>query len=199
MESKEFKILGSVSSITLEKGRKSITIRQASDDDILFSTSENNIELALSLHSLNNIPEQRTYLAFESLMKSIIGRYMLSGDYRNEYCTLPKDFIDLENKVITWHSDGTVDSALYLTYQNGTIVVSLSKSATEKDSTSNVVRVRTDGSDYGGYYKEFLNFFEELNALEKSLNTPIECAPPQLRESNKKVLSLLKRLGKKEK
>ena len=111
---------------------------------------------------------------FENLMKAIIGRYVLSGDYKDKWSTLPKDFINLSNKTIIWHSDGAGDNILKLLYseRNGkkSIKLSISKDKQANEHDSNVVRVRSDGSSYEYYYKEFIQFFQQLTLLEGRLN-----------------------------
>ena len=85
-------------------------------------------------------------------MKSIVGRYLLSGDSEDEYSFLPKDFIDLENKIITWHSDTERDNILQLQFRDREIVVSVVKNNDSKNKNSYnsiKVRIRTSGSVYG--------------------------------------------------
>lgn len=99
-------------------------------------------------------------------MKSIVGRYLLSGDSEDEYSFLPKDFIDLENKIITWHSDTERDNILQLQFRDREIVVSVVKNNDSKNKNSYnsiKVRIRTSGSVYGYYYQEFERFYSELS------------------------------------
>ena len=111
-----------------------------------------NIELSLSSR---NYPEWQTYIVFEYLMKSIVGRYMLNGDNEKEYSRLPKDFIDLENKVIIWHSDSGTDNFLRLEYtENRTIKIAIQKCKDSKEHYTNSVRIRTSGSEYKYYYED---------------------------------------------
>ena len=99
-------------------------------------------------------------------MKSVVGRYLLSGDSKDEYSCLPKDFIDLENKIITWHSDTERDNVLQLQFSDKEIVVSVTRDNNFKNKNFNnsiKVRIRTSGSDYGYYYQEFVRFYNELS------------------------------------
>ena len=152
-----------------------------------------NIELNLSSR---NYSEWQTYIVFEYLMKTIIGRYILNEDNKKQYSHLPKDFINLENKVITWHSDSDTDNILKLEYSNDkNIKVTISKCKDDKEYHTNSVRIRTNGSEYGYYYQEFLEFFRNLLSLEEKLNKPIETIQQEKKEQPKK-LSLLKMFEK---
>lgn len=171
MEDKNFNIRKVNGSIILEKDNQKIYIEQSIDDDILFSTHKEELPIEFNFYSRNR-KECQIYMIFESLMKSIIGRFILNGDYKNEYSILPKDFIDLEKNTIIWHSDGGANNTLKIEYNDKTIKILISK---DKESHSQgTVRIRTDGSNYGYYYQEFLEFFKELCILEHRLNRPIE-------------------------
>lgn len=172
MDQKKFTIKKSNDIIILEKENQKITIHQAPDNDIYFATPESELAIELKLSSRDH-HEWQTYLVFESLMKSIIGHYILSGDWQKEYSSLPKDFINLEKKVIIWHSDSSTESSLKLEYLGNTIKVSLVKDAKFKENSNtfiNIVRIRTSGSEYGSYYQEFIEFFRKLSTLERQLN-----------------------------
>lgn len=192
----EFKISKVNGTIILEKDNNGVAISQAVDDDIWFSTSKDEFSFELKLSS-RNYKEWQTYLVFENLMKTIIGRYMLDGDYQKEYSRLPKDFIDLENKTIIWHSDSGTDNVLKLEYDERTIKISISKSKDTKGYETNAVRIRTSGSSYEYYYQEFTQFFHQLTILENRLNPPIQNIQPQEEVSQPKKLSLFKKNNKK--
>lgn len=191
----EFKISKVNGTIILEKDNNGVAISQAVDDDIWFSTSKDEFSFELKLSS-RNYKEWQTYLVFENLMKTIIGRYMLNGDYQEEYSRLPKDFIDLENKTIIWHSDSGTDNVLKLEYDERTIKISISKSKNIKGYETNAVRIRTSGSSYEYYYQEFTQFFHQLTILENRLNPPIQNTQ-QEEVSQPKKLSLFKKNDKK--
>lgn len=148
----KFEIRIQEASVSLDTENGSLYIRRAIDDDIWFSVSKSLFEIDISNWS-RNIVERKVYLIFESLMKSIIGRYILSGDYG-----LPDDFIDLDKKAIVWHSDSDEDNILWLEYvKDGIKVCVLGK---RQDKT--LVRIRTSGSNYGYYYQEFEEFYKRL-------------------------------------
>lgn len=192
MEEKDFKISSRDHSIIVEKDTWAFTIYQSNDDDIWFSTSQEEMNIELNLSS-RNYSEWQTYIVFEYLMKSIVGRYMLNGDNEKKYSRLPKDFIDLENKVIIWHSDSSIDNVLKLQYKdNSNIKITISKSKDSKEHHTNSVRIRTNGSEYGYYYQEFLEFFRHLVTLEQRLNKSLETLQQDKKEDVKK-LSLLKK------
>lgn len=194
MGTSEFKIRRVNGTIILEKDNNGVAISQAVDDDIWFSTSQDELSLELRLSS-RNYEEWQTYLVFKNLMKTIIGRYMLNGDYQNEYSTLPEDFVDLESKTIIWHSDSSTDNVLKLEYDEKTIKISISKSKDVKGYETNAVRIRTSGSSYEYYYQEFTQFFHQLTILENRLNQPIQ-ATQQEEAPQLKKLSLFKRNNK---
>ena len=174
LKSKDFTIRRSNNSIILEKDNQIFFITQTLDDDIYFSTSQNELTFDLNFSS-RNYSEWQTYIVFEYLMKSIIGRYMLNGDNNQEYSHLPKDFIDLDKKIITWHSDSGTDNILKFEYIDKKIIrISLIKDKHSKEHYNNSVRIRTSGSNYEYYYQEFLEFYRQLTMLEQRLNKPKE-------------------------
>ena len=69
--------------IIFEKGNQTFTIEQSSDNDIWFYTSEKELTFTLKLASINH-REWQTYLVFEYLMKTIIGKYILDGENKND-------------------------------------------------------------------------------------------------------------------
>ena len=169
----EFKISSVNGTIILEKDNNGVAISQAVDGDIWFSTSLDEFLLELKFSSRNR-EEWQTYLVFENLMKTIVGRYVLSGDCENEWSRLPKDFINLENKTIIWHSDSGTDNVLNFVYDKKCIKISIIKSKEANEHITNAVRIRTDGSSYGYYYQEFTQFFHQLTLLEGRLNPIVQ-------------------------
>ena len=150
--------------IIVEKNGTSFSVDKGPDGDIWFNSLDN-IELPISLYSRNQ-EEWQSYFIFENLMKSIVGRYLLSGDSENKYSFLPEDFIDLENKIITWHSDSNQDNILQLKFREKEIIVSIVRDKNTSDRNSNnsiKVRIRTSGSNYGYYYQEFERFYSKLS------------------------------------
>ena len=194
MKEKDFKISCYNYTIIIQKGSQEFLIKQSNDNDIWFFTSQDEMNIELSLSSKNNF-EWQTYIVFEYLMKIIIGRYVLNGDNEKEYSHLPGDFIDLETKVIIWHSDSDIDNLLKLEYaDNGIIKIAIQKQEDSKKHYTNSVRIRTSGSEYGCYYQEFLEFFKHLMSLEQSLNKTVENKQQDRTEKQKK-LSLFKRFN----
>lgn len=198
LKSKDFTIRRSNNSIILEKDNQKFNITQTLDDDIYFSTSQNELVFDLNFSS-RNYSEWQTYIVFEYLMKSIIGRYMLNGDNKQEYSFLPKDFIDLDKKIITWRSDSGTDNIIKFEYIDKKIIrISLTKCKTSKEHYNNSVRIRTSGSNYEYYYQEFLEFFRHLWMLEQRLNKPKEKIKKESNEeiTQPKKRSLLKRFNR---
>lgn len=173
MSETDFKISRVNGTIIIEKDGQGLAISQAVDEDIWFTTSKAELSLEISMYS-RVYPECHTYMVFEKLMKTIVGRYMLSGDNKDDYSRLPKDFVDLDNNVIAWHSDSGTDNILKLGYNEKTITISISKSKDAPSHETNSVRIRTSGSSYEYYYQEFLDFFRCLSELERRLNKPVE-------------------------
>lgn len=191
MGKNDFKIRRVNGTIILEKNDNEVSVSQAVDDDIWFSTSQDESSLELKYTS-RDYNEWKTYSVFEDLMKRVIGKYILNDDYKNEYSMLPSDFVDLENKTIIWHSDSGVDNVLKFQYDDKTIKISISKSKDSKGYETNAVRIRTSGSSYEYYYQEFVEFFHNLTILEDSLNPVVQ---DTLQEETKKTkkLSFFKR------
>lgn len=192
MVDNDFKIGRVNGTIIIEKDTGRIAISQALDDDIWFSTSSEEVSLEISMRS-RNYSEWQTYLVFEKLLKLLVGRFMLSGDYKSTFPILPKDFIDLENNVITWHSDSGTDNVLKFEYSEKLIKISISKSRDADDYVTNAVRIRTSGSNYEYYYQEFLTFFRELYNLEQRLNPPSENVKSIINESSGQRKRIFKR------
>lgn len=175
MDEDGFKISSVNGTISIEKDGQRFTINQASDEDIWFATSTT--ELSLDIRKYSSVySEWQTYMVFEKLMKTIVGRYMLSGHNKGDAFSLPKDFIDLDNNVITWHSDSGIDNILKLDYNERIITISLLKSKDALQNETNSVRIRTSSSNYKYYYQEFLDFFSNLSELGRKLNKSIEVA-----------------------
>lgn len=186
MGKNDFKIRRVNGTIILEKNDNEVSVSQAVDDDIWFSTSQDESSLELKYTS-RDYNEWKTYSVFEDLMKRVIGKYILNDDYKNEYSMLPSDFVDLENKTIIWHSDSGIDNVLKFQYDDKTIKISISKSKDSKGYETNAVRIRTSGSSYEYYYQEFVEFFHNLTILEDSLN-PVVQDTLQENEKNKKII-----------
>ncbi len=149
--------------VIIEKNDETFSVEKGADDDIWFSTN-NDIRFSINFYSRNR-KEWQTYFIFENLMKLIIGRYILHSDNNDEYSNLPKDFIDLESKTITWHSDSEKDNKLQLQFTGKEIIVSIMRdeNASKLDYFNPIkVRIRTSGSKYEYYYQEFEVFFDEL-------------------------------------
>ena len=79
----EFNIRRSNNALLLSKDEQTFSISKGIDDDIWFGTSEEETSLTIRLGSRNYL-EWQTYLVFEKLMKSIIGKYILE-DYQDDY------------------------------------------------------------------------------------------------------------------
>ncbi len=176
MEENKFNIKRSNNALILSKDNNSICIDKSLDNDIWFSTSNEETSITLRFSS-RNFNEWQTYLVFESLMKSIIGKYILEDYKSDSFPRIPKDFINFENKTITWHSDSGTDNVLTLHFEDYKITITITKDKTVSSNHTNSVRVRTDGSEYDNFYKEFTDFFKKLWLLEKELNKSLETPP----------------------
>lgn len=97
-------------------------------------------------------------------MKAIVGRYILNHHQEMPYL-LPEDFIDLKRNRIVWHSDGSLNHLLLLQYEKDRILLSLRQEEESKKRDGSIVRIRTNGSDYGCYYQEFIAFYEKLKEV----------------------------------
>lgn len=159
-----FVIKHGYNSVSIEKDGTKFSVEKGPDGDIWFNSANNNIKLPINFYSRNR-KELKSYIIFENLMKSIVGRYILNGDDKDEYNILPKDFIDLKRKTITWHSDSEKDNKLQLQFGEKEIIVSITREENTSNRTYNnaiKIRIRTSGSSYEYYYQEFERFFNEL-------------------------------------
>ncbi len=164
----------------IEKDGVRFGIGKRIDGDIWFSASSEIIELPIRGFSREE-EEYETFQVFENLMKLIIGRYYLSGDAKSQYNCLPKDFIDSDQKTITWHSDSGREDILRMQLRGNDIVISLLKDMryavdSARHDQSVRVRIRTSGSEYGYYYQEFEKFYRELSQLTSRMRRN----PPQM-------------------
>ena len=192
-----FEIIKGYNGVVIDKNGIRLSIEKTVDNDMWFNASDN-LELIISFAS-RNYQEWQCYLIFENLMKLIIGRYILSDDYRNEYSILPKDFIDISNKAITWHSDSGKDNILRLQLDENRIKIAISKDVSQKKYDDVVrVRIRTNGSDYENYYQEFEKFFNELTSLANrvDLSKIVDISIQETSKVYSKKLSFLNRLRK---
>ena len=155
--------------IIIEKCNQKISITKTIDNDLFFGATQDILAMEFKLYSRNQ-EEYQMYMILENLVKSIIGRYILTDDYKNDFLRLPKDFIDLETKTIIWHSYSGIDDILKIEYSDTSIKISLLKDSSTKEYTlnSNVsVRIRTKGSNYKYYYQEFIPFFSGLSLFAR--------------------------------
>ena len=162
-----FELVSDSGKFIITKGGRLLRIYRYPDGDICFATNRENMEITLNFYSRNRL-ESKCYEAFENLMKLIIGRFILGKDYKSEFSTLPKDFINLENMVITWHSDSGIDNILKLQYADKTVKVSLIGARNNIGGIN--VRIRTDGSDYEYYYQEFEKFYKSLGCIASRID-----------------------------
>lgn len=173
MSKEDFTVRINYDSISITKGDKSFGIEQSVDNDIWFRSVDENFGMEINCYLGSSI-ERKTYAIFEKLMKSIVGRYVLTGDYANRFSMLPEDFINLEDKTIIWHSDSS-NSTLMLQYSKESIKISIVKGL--EDIHSNKVRIRTNGSSYGYYCQEFESFFQEMREFALSMSSPSNNEP----------------------
>ncbi len=164
--SSSFEIKSYNGDVIIKKDGESFRVYQGVDGDIWFYTGGEKAEISIERYSRND-DEFESYELFEGLMKNIIGRFMLE-DYDDEYSFLPKDFIDLPNRTITWHSDSDHSKTLQLSYHDKVVTISLMDDKSNRYPLK--VRVRTSGSDYGYYYQEFVSFFHRLSSFAFGAN-----------------------------
>ena len=158
-----FKIEKNLGSISIKKDGKSFSLDRRIDGDVWLGSSYD-IEIPIERYysSYYGLDETATHKLFENLMIVVFGQYVLE-DYNDEYNGLPKDFIDLDNRTITWHSDGGGNSTLKLKAIGNQIIISIIGEK-EKDKTR-WVRFRTSGSEYKEYYNFFIALYRDLEDL----------------------------------
>lgn len=191
MVENKFKINRFDGKVVLEKDNKKMVVSKTIDYDFWFYTNEDELVFELNVIS-SSYYEFSTHLIFESLIKSIIGRYFLTGEYKNMHSDLPEDFISLDDNTIIWHSDGSNDNVLKLEYNKSIIKVTISKSKDCNKNDKNSVRIRSNGSSYGFYYQEFIKFYDELLKLAVPLDRSILDDVDSKNEEKQKKKSLFK-------
>ena len=165
-----FSIKKSYGGTTIDKDDTSLSITRSATGDVYINASSD-IELPVvrTWSSRRGVEETRVYNTFAKLMITIFGKYVLD-DYNEEYNGLPEDFVDLENKTITWHSDGGGDSTIKLSAQKDVITISIVKDRDiNNGDSSRIVRVRMDGSEYKNYNDFFVALYNDLLYLAEEL------------------------------
>ncbi len=195
-----FEIKHGYRGIIIEKDEMTFRVEKGIDGDIWFSSANSDIKLPISFYS-DYQEEWESYVIFENLMKSIVGRYILNGDDKEKYGILPRDFVNLENKTITWHSDGETDDKLQLQFGEKEIIVSIIRDENTRNQNYNKVikvRIRTSGSSYEYYYQEFERFFDDLSSFAYQVEAMNEREVPTNEAKNpfQKNLSLSDKLKK---
>lgn len=172
---KRFNIYTINNSVVIKKDDSKFCIEKGCDGDIWFHSPNGTEELDISFYSRIEPEEGECYAIFKSLMKSIFGRFMLDGDYNDENSYLPKDFINLDNKIITWHSDTNAENTLKIQNDDRKIKIKFINTNNKENYNLPIrVRIRTSGSSYGNYFKEFESFFREISRFAEKNKTQEE-------------------------
>ena len=182
--------------IIIKKNNSTFSIEKGADGDIWFNSNGNGMQMPISFYSREQ-EEWQCYTIFENLMKLIFGRFILDGDYNDEYSFLPKNFINLDDKTIIWHSDTQEDDILQLQLTEKEIIVSLTRDKKINSSFNNSikVRIRTSGSEYGRYYQEFEKFYSELSLFVNKIELSKK-SDEESQKSIQKKLSLFNKFHK---
>lgn len=160
MEQGKLKIKQNKGVYTLEKEDKKLLLWQTEDKDICFCDENPDTPLEFDLKT-DNYLEGIINDKFKWLMISIFGRYLLE-DADDKESSLPKDFVDLRNKIITWHSDN--DNTLQLSYDKEAQTMRLSIVKGEKTkSPKGIVRIKKDDPTYQYYSHFFQILFNDLD------------------------------------
>ena len=176
--------------LVFEKDNESFYVEKTIDEDIWFSTKNPCFTMSLDIYS-RDINERIAANEFFKLMQLIVGNYILEGHSSNEM--LPKDFIDIENKIITWHSDNENDNVLELSFEERFITIAMTK---ENKSQYNRIRIRTNGSDYGIYHIFFTDFYGSIIQIINDINHK-EAIENQPKQKSKKKISFKNILNRK--
>lgn len=162
----DFKLVGTCSGVIFEKDNKKFSVTKGIDGDIWFESSDANLSMDINFSSRNR-SEWRSYEIFEDLLEHIVGKFVLRKDVLGRGNLRYKDFIDIENRVITWHSDSSLDNVLRISYTKEKVNISITKDPSAKEHMNNGVRIRTDGSEYGTYYQQFTKFYTQICEFER--------------------------------
>lgn len=159
---KKFKTTTLYNCVKINKGEKEITIKKDLDDSLWISGNKNqDTTINLNVTSFD-YDEFKTYHIFYDLAKNILGKYMFQ-DYKQPHNFLPKDFINIKDKEIVYHTDAEATSCLKIKMEQSSISISIIKEKyLDSDIIQNSVKIERNSYNYGNYYEEFAKFYEEL-------------------------------------
>ena len=193
-----FKIEHGHNGVIIEKNGAKFSVEQSPDGDIWFNSIHGNTELKMYFYS-RNIDECNSTSIFAELIDKLVDKYICSGDFADPilygFNLLPNDFIDINSRTITWHSDSDLNNTLQLRITDYSIIVSITTNKNEqKRNYSNTikVRIRTSGSDYGTYYQEFIEFYNELYKLAYQIESTQNLTASKNKTQKAKKLSKIK-------
>lgn len=145
---------------------KMFEIYKTRDQDVWFVSEYPNVTFEFDGDSENKVEYQLSQMLM-TIIGKIIENYSVNSTLGKN---LPDDFIDLNRKKITLHSDGYNDNKLELLLsKDKKVVLSIIKDSKASINHNNAVRIRANGSKYQDYYKLFKEFYKLLDQFRHIL------------------------------
>ncbi len=167
---KRFEIQSIDNDIVIIKDNSKIIMDRGCDGDYWFHSPNGNTELNISFYSRMEPEEDECYKILNSLMKSMFGRYVLDDDRDS----LPDDFVNFEDKIVTWHSDCSLEDILQFQHSNKEIKIRIFKNDEIDYNEPIRIRIRTTASPYYNYYEEISKFYREIGKFARGVTNQDE-------------------------
>ena len=162
--------------IKIETGEGVLEIVKDKDDNIVFKSDKNRLDLIINFYT-EELEEWQSYHIFQEFFHRVVGRYYLDKDDEFSGPKIPEDFINAEERTITYHSDKTnLGNSLVLTSLDNKMMISLISSGPVRPAK---VTVSKKDSGYFGYYQEFNKLYRALCVI----------APEQKENSSEKTFT----------
>ena len=158
----EFTISKKEPNIKIESGDNILEIIKDKDENIIFKSNKNSLDLAINFYS-EELQEWQSYHIFQDFFNRVAGRYYINEANGFYGPKVPSDFVDATGRVITYHSDKTnLGNTLAIKADNRTMVVSLKSSGPVRPAR---IMVAKKDSGYFGYYQEFNKLYRGLCSI----------------------------------
>lgn len=160
--SKDFNLSKAEPTIVMETEDGVLEIVKDRDDNIIFKSNKNRLDLVINFYT-EELEEWQSYHIFNEFFHRVVGKYYLEKDDEFSGPELPEDFVNAEDRTITYHSDKTnLANSLVFTFLDNKMKVSLISSGPVKPAR---VTVSKKQSGYFGYYQEFNKLYRALGSI----------------------------------
>lgn len=163
----EFSIIKREPNIKIESGDNILEIIKDKDENIIFKSNKNTLDLAINFYS-EELQEWQSYHIFQDFFNRVAGRYYINEENDFYEPKVPNDFVDATGRVITYHSDKTnLGNILAIKADDRTMIVSLKSSGPVRPAR---VTVSKSDSRYFGFYQEFNKLYTHLCSIATKEN-----------------------------